>query len=401
MIESSGAARSAGSPAVVDASAGFRVGKDDAFASREAPHLVHVFPTFETGGMELRVASLINAMGAKFRHTILPLKPPTTAASAIAPEIALRLCPPGTKPMGPLALRRLLRRLEPDLLLTYNWGSFDAIMGTALFPFCPLIHNECGFGADESAGLKWRRRLVRRMLLPHLRKTITVSRALRDLLIEDVHVPESKVRFIQTGVDTDQFSPGRRRVWRREVNIPDDALLFGSVGRLRPEKNFPFLLEAFRRAEIPNSRLVLVGEGALRASLERAAAELGIGERVFFTGFVGDPAPLFQEMDVFVMSSLTEQTPNALLQAMATGLPCVCTNVGDTAELLGDPAFVFELNDRPAYLAALKALAASAPLRFDRGAANRARCEARYSFTRMVEAYRQEYIDAVASGGRR
>ena len=351
--------------------------------------------------MELRVASLINAMGAKFRHTILPLKPPTTAASAIAPEIALRLCPPGTKPLGPLALRRLLRQLEPDLLLTYNWGAFDAIIGTAFFPFCPVVHNECGFGADEGTGVKWRRRVLRRVFLPRLRKTIAVSRALRKLLVEDVRVPQSKVHFIQTGVDTDEFRPGRRREWRRQVNIPDDALLFGSVGRLGPEKNFGFLLKAFQEADIPNSRLVLIGDGALRASLERLAADLGLRDRVLFTGFVADPAPLFREMDVFVMSSLTEQTPNALLQAMATGLPCICTNVGDTKELLGDPGFVFELTDLPAYVAALKALSASARLRLDRGTANRARCEARYSFVGMVEAYSQEYMDAITAGGRR
>jgi glycosyltransferase involved in cell wall biosynthesis len=168
------------------------------------------------------------------------------------------------------------------------------------------------------------------------------------------------------------------------------------VGGLRPEKNLELLLRGFAAAKLPDARLALVGEGACRGRLERVAQELGIGPKVIFEGQVADTAPCLAAFDVFVMSSITEQTPNALLEAMACGLPAVATDVGDTGDILaqcGWPAVV-QPDDLQGYAARLREMAGSAQLREAVGSANRRRVLSDYSFERMVREYAELYFSA-------
>ena len=360
----------------------------------KAPHLVHVFPAFGMGGMQLRMASIINALGSEFRHTIVSLNGDSEAADAVSPGTAAFVLMRKLAPRGPLVLRKTIRDLGPNLLLTYNWGAFDALMGSAIFSFCPVVHNECGFGVDESVRLKWRRAFLRRVFLPRIHRTIVVSNRLVRILQDQVRLPPRQVRFIRTGVDTKRFRVERRWDWRRAAGVSDRDLLFGFVGRLGPEKNLAFLLQAFAEANIPDAKLALIGDGPLRDQLAQAGRDRGIADRLIFTGFVKDTAPYFMGLDVFLMSSITEQTPNALLQATATGLPCICTDAGDTACVLGPSPYVCGSGNLSAYIEALRGLASSQQLRESVGTANRQRCESEYSFSRMVAEYADEYRSA-------
>ena len=107
------------------------------------------------------------------------------------------------------------------------------------------------------------------------------------------------------------------------------------MGRLAPEKNLGLLLRAVAASGIAGVRVVLAGGGTCRAEWEALAADLGLGSRVIFPGFLADPASCYGAFDLFAMSSDTEQMPLALLEAMAAGLPAICTDVGDSAEILG------------------------------------------------------------------
>ena len=119
---------------------------------------------------------------------------------------------------------------------------------------------------------------------------------------------------------------------RQQWGIDDETVVYGFAGGLRGEKNLHLLLKAFGEAALPdNSHLALVGDGPDRAELEQLAARLGIGPRVSFRGHASDMSQVMPAFDVFVMSSRTEQTPNALLEAMACGLPVIATDVGDCA----------------------------------------------------------------------
>jgi glycosyltransferase involved in cell wall biosynthesis len=359
-------------------------------------HFLHIFPNFAPGGMELRVTRIINGMGPEVRHTILALLGNYDAREFIDRGIRVDCPEPPAKAnifRSVREFRTILGKYKPDLLLTYNWGSIDAVLSAWIAGVRPIVHHECGFGAEESVRLKTRRVLARRLLLRRAFAVAVTSRTLRDISIQQFKLPPDKVRWIRTGVDGERFRPGLSRDWRRQAGIGDEELLFGFLGGLRPEKNLGFLLRAFAAARTRNAKLALVGDGAERSQLEQTAREAGITERVLFAGRISDPSVCLAAFDVFVLPSCTEQTSNALLEAMACGLPAVATDVGDSRELLGDagPPVLVPSGDLQAYTEALTVLAGNTELRGRLGAANRRRCLEQYPLERMIREYEALY----------
>jgi glycosyltransferase involved in cell wall biosynthesis len=297
----------------------------------------------------------------------------------------------------PWRLRSLIREISPDVLVTYNWGAIDAVIGATFGRLCPIIHTDDGFSADEAAGPKWRRVLTRRFVLSRVHSTVVPSRTLERVALSLYRLPRSRVFWIPNGIDINRFQPRRDLAWRRLYQIPDDAFVLGTVAVLRPEKNLGHLLTAFSAARLDRSWLVIVGDGPCRTKLEELARRLGVGGNVIFTGSVPDPVPCYAALDMFVMSSVTEQMPVALLEAMACGLPALCTDVGDTREILGeesDVPVVVPAGDVAAFRDALSALASRASRRKELGVRNRNRCLREYSFDRMVDRYAERYHDA-------
>ena len=366
--------------------------------------LLHVLPTFGIGGTELRVASLINGLGPDLSHFILPLNGATAAYAMLTHPKQAEIVPPPNRNGSLnyfLGLRRVLKSLSPELLLTYNWGSIDAVIAARLGNVCPVILNECGFGIDEAVHLNPKRMLTRRVLLNTIHTTIVVSSVLRDVALNRYRIRPDKVRLIRTGVDTQRFSPRPNPELRARLSLPEGYLVFGYVGGLRPEKHPQFLMKAYAAARIPHSRLLLVGDGQERTSLQHLAGDLAIENETVFAGMVSDTSPYFGAIDVFLMSSATEQTPNALLEAMAAGLPAVCTDVGDIAEILDcrSVPVIVKAGDLQGYVRALKSLAASPSVRQQLGKTNRHRCLLNYSQERMVQEYREAYFSALCPSG--
>jgi glycosyltransferase involved in cell wall biosynthesis len=148
----------------------------------------------------------------------------------------------------------------------------------------------------------------------------------------------SLCKLLYYGIDLDPFRAHRDRSLRATLRLPLDAFVIGHVGRFVEQKNHRFLLEIVQRvADVdPKTRLLLIGDGPLRATIERRAAELGIAERVVFAGLRSDvPRLLLSAVDVFVMPSLHEGLGLALLEAQAAGLPCiVADSVPNEAEVI-------------------------------------------------------------------
>ena len=363
-------------------------------------HLMHVFPGFAPGGAELRMTRIMNGMGPGVRHTVLSLNGYWGARDSIDAEIPTEYV---TAPPGGggrfyfLELQSAIRRRHPDVLLTYNWGAIEATIGGWLGNICPIIHNECGFGADESAGFKTSRVLTRWIVLNQVFAVAVTSRAMREVATRVFRLPAEKVHWIRTGVDVERFRPGLSRDWRREIGVGDDELLAGFLGGFRPEKNLPLLIRAFASARIPKAKLALVGDGFGGEQLRRLVGELRCEDSVIFAGHAADPVACLAALDVFALSSCTEQTSNALLEAMACGLPAVATDVGDSADLLG-AEYVVPSGDECEFALALAALAESAELRCRMGAANRRRCVERHPLAGMVHQYEALYRAAAASG---
>lgn len=375
------------------------------------PHLLHVLPTFVPAGIEMRTVNLIAGFGGDFRHSILSMDGQTDAMDRLPAGAPVRLLPTPEK-AGSLRtaarLRQILREEKPDLLLTYNWGAFDALLAARSLGFRRVVHHEDGFNAEEAHSFKRRRILARRALLPWVPRLIVPSARLRDIATRLWKMPTDRVRLVRNGIRLDVFVPGEAPdpELRRELGIPQDVLVVGAVGGLRPVKNFVRLLDACAAAGPDRSperplHILIVGEGEERPLLEERAARPDLQGRVHLAGYRSDVHRLYRAMDLFAITSDTEQMPVCLLEAMASGLPVVSTDVGDVKTVL--PAeqerWLVGLREETATVSTLAAriseLARDLQVRRRLGALNRRRVEERYSFEGMLSAYREIYHEVL------
>jgi len=367
-------------------------------------HFCHILASFDPGGFELRTVELMNALGARVRHTIIATNGTYGAAQRIRDDVSFEIVPPPTGKGAlsyPLKLREVLTRVRPNLLLTYNWGAIDAVAGAVIGSrICPVIHAEDGFGPEESAGLKSRRIWARRLLLKRVNAVVVPSRVLARIAAQQFRVPPARLNYIPNGVDADRFRDEHDLEWRRQHGIPDDAVLCGTVGRMRPEKNLGLLLEAFVAANVPELRLALAGDGPESDALKRRCREIDRQGHIVFAGNLSDPASFYRSLDFFVMSSVTEQMPVALLEAMSSGLAVLATDVGDIREMLGQtatPTTLANSGDIQALAEGLRKLALDAAFRRTLGSRNRQTVVERYTVSKMVERYRGLYEAVLSS----
>lgn len=348
----------------------------------------------------MRFVRLANAFGPDVSYTVLAMDGKFEAASLITPSVSVRLVRPHTRsfPQSVISIRKLIRRIRPDLVVTNNWGSMDAVMASCTAGVCPTIHSEDGFGSDEAIRLKTRRVLTRRALLNCIQTTVVPSKTLLRIAREQYRVRESKITYIPNGIDTARFTPRRCLETRLSLGATDETAVIGFVGHLRPEKTVHVLLEAFARAALTDALLVLVGEGPCRTELTSLAERLGIAPRVRFVGHTEDPRRYLAAMDVFALSSATEQMPLSILEAMASGLPVVATDVGDCADMLGTKDFpvIVPCGDVDSFSHALQWLASRADLRHQLGNSNRERAASSYSTNTMFSAYAALYSRTTA-----
>lgn len=172
-------------------------------------------------------------------------------------------------------------------------------------------------------------------------RTIAVSESVRQIEIQRAKLSQDKVVTIHNGIDTEKFanlSPLSGLSVREELNVSADVPLLGSVGRLDSPKGYDDLLTALVkiREQVPNVKLLLVGEGKLLENLRRQAETLALNEAVIFTGRRSDIPKLMSAMDVFVLPSRWEGMPNVLLEAMAARCSVVATRVGGVSEVVLD-----------------------------------------------------------------
>ena len=177
-------------------------------------------------------------------------------------------------------------------------------------------------------------------------------------------------------------------------------MVVGSIAGLRAVKNLPLLARAFAISGV-KGRLRIVGEGPERAAIESAADAAGIRDRLDLPGFNPDPASALREFDIFALSSDSEQQPISVIEAMASGLPVVSTDVGDVRDMVAEEnqPFIVPVHREDLLGDALAQLAANPDMRASIGAANRAKALQIFDEKRMVTAYRTLYEEAMEERG--
>ncbi len=168
-------------------------------------------------------------------------------------------------------------------------------------------------------------------------RLVTTGEALREQLIRDNGVEPARVDSVPTGIDTSTFKPGRKAEARRELELPSAVPLIGIVATLRSWKGHRFLIDALPFLRHGDAHLLIIGDGPQRDALFQQVARMQIGDRVTFAGQQDDVWRWLNALDVFVLPSYAnEGVPQALLQAMFSGVPCVTTDAGAIPEIARD-----------------------------------------------------------------
>ncbi len=299
----------------------------------------------------------------------------------------------------PLRLARYLRGRGVGLVHCHNFGAFvyGALAGR-LASCRGILYTAHGpdFPCEK------RRRLFQR--LPLADHIIAVSEKVRRSAVERVGIPPERVTTIVNGIDVRGFSASAQgpKV-RSELGAKADTPLVGSVARLSWEKDHETLFRAFSRLlpEHPDVRLLVVGDGPLRRSLEERVRDLALGDAVQFLGTRRDVPDVLAALNVFVLASREEGLPVALLEAMAAGLPVVATSVGGIPDVVvdGETGLLVPPGDPARLSEAIFRLMNNGEEARAMGREASKRVAERFDVSRMVRAYEDVYLRVL--GGNR
>ncbi len=383
-------------------------------ATDPRPLVLHVVHRFDTGGLENGLVNLINHMpAAAYRHAVLALTEVTEFKRRVQRDdvefIALNK-PPGQGLWLYRKFMRELARLRPAVVHTRNLGTLEFQVPAALAGVPVRIHGEHGRDIDDLDGSSRRHRWLRRGYSPFVHHYVALSTDLRSYLVDRIGIAPDRVTQIYNGVDSQRFTP---RASDDRPGLPGfpfgDPRLFvvGTVGRMQAVKAQTLLAQAFvlalqrEPALRQRLRLVMVGDGPLRAQAQAVLDAAGAAELAWLPGERTDVPGLMQAMDAFVLPSLAEGVSNTILEAMASGLPVLATAVGANAELVehGATGCIVPSADADAMSAAMAAWAGAPDSARRSGQAGRLRAMQNFSMPAMAEGYRALYESLLEQSG--
>lgn len=377
------------------------------------PLVAHILHRFDTGGLENGVVNLINRLPAeRFSHAVVAL-------DRVVPEFARRVTrddvqfislhkPPGSTAKFFPRLYRLFRSLRPHIVHSRNLAGLDCQLPAWAAGVPVRIHGEHGRDVGDLDGSNRKNQWNRRLLRPFVQHWVALSRDLESTLTGPVGVPPARITRICNGVDSERFRPatgGRAPIAGSPFNDPG-LWLVGTVGRMQTVKNQPALARAFvqvlqRQPGLrPRLRLVMVGDGPLRAEAQTVLDAAGLADCAWLPGERSDVADVMRGLDAFVLPSLAEGISNTILEAMASGLPVLATAVGGNPDLVaaGQTGLLVPAGDDDALAAALLQLAGDPAAATAMGHAGRARVEREFSLEAMVGAYQGLYERMLKDG---
>jgi glycosyltransferase involved in cell wall biosynthesis len=347
-------------------------------------------------GWEVRMVSLLPPHGDLF-----PLR------EAGIPVQSLQMLPGIPDPRAMLRLGRILRSWKPRILHSHmEHANLLARATRLLYPVPVLI---CTLHSLRMYAVKtdtpWLKEAAHRVTNFLAEATTAVCNVAGERYVRVKAVSRDRMRVIPNGVDTARFRPNRetRETVRRALRL-ENSFTWLAVGRCEMAKDHGTMLRAFAQVsrDSPDTILLIVGGGSLRREMEQLSETLGIATRVRFLGQRADVADLLNGVDGYVMSSLFEGLPLALLEAAASGLPIVATDVGGNAEIVteGSTGFLAPPRAPEALAIAMRRLMSmSEEARMRMGANGRAFCISHFQFDKIVDLWETLYGELLQRKG--
>ena len=368
------------------------------------PLVAHVMYRFDVGGLENGIVNLINHMPHEaYRHAIISLTEITDFRKRIMRDdvefIALNK-PPGHALWIYPQLYKLFRELRPAIVHSRNLGALEVVVPAWAAGVPVRIHGEHGRDVGDLDGSRKKYQWVRRIYQPFVTHFIALSRDLEHYLTDKIGIRPAKVSQIYNGVDAARFHPAGLRQPMEGCPFSDPAFwIIGTVGRMQTVKDQTTLARAFIRAleiapELKDClRLIMIGDGPLKAQSQSLLEKAGLRERAWLPGERNDVAEILRGLDGFVLPSLAEGVSNTILEAMASGLPVIATDVGGNRELIdaGTTGELVPVSDVEAMANRIVEYVCNRERAQRAGQAGRVAVEQKYSLTAMVEQYQGLY----------
>jgi glycosyltransferase involved in cell wall biosynthesis len=367
--------------------------------------ILHVIADFGVGGAEVGLARLVNNLhGEKMQHAICSLGPNLTTKKLLCPDIdcfSLEIL--GSNYSVFYRLAKVLRERAIDIVHVNNLAPWFDVAIAARIAGCKCI--ETFHGIEETfASFSLIRQLILRTA-EKLSAAITVvdfSVAIR--LAELTGIDKNRINVIPNAVDINDFSPAKniveKEILKKQLGFAEHDFLIGCVAGLRPVKNHQDLIHAFAKilTEIGGGKeivhLVLVGDGPLRGDLEMLASSLGVANKVNFLGNRNDVPTILKALDLFVLNSRTEGMSYAVIEAMASGVPVVATNVGANVDLVSheNDGLLVEQGNAGQLKDMVLQLILDREQRLMFGGNARSKIENSYSFEKIIDSYKNLYL---------
>ncbi|WP_372739341.1 TIGR03088 family PEP-CTERM/XrtA system glycosyltransferase [Neptunomonas sp.] len=370
--------------------------------------IVHIIYELGTGGLENGLVNIINRMPSeRYRHVIICLTHATDFSNRItAPDVnVIELHKQSGHDLSVYwRLQKIIWKLKPDIVHTRNLAALEMQALTILTLGTKRIHGEHGRDIYDLDGKNKRYNQFRKLMSLFVHQYTVVSKDLENWLNQTVNIPGKKIKQIYNGVDLSRFYPAKIKkldLLPKSLRV-DDAIILGTVGRIAEVKDQSTLLKAFNILLKENAqlsgrlRLIIIGEGPLYNSLADEVSSLGLVDKVWMPGDRSDIPELLRLMDTFILPSLNEGISNSILEAMATGLPVVATNIGGNPELVDEETgCLVTVGDFNGLASVLNDLVSNQEKMRAMGLAGLEKIQSEFDWDRTVANYLEIYDDLV------
>lgn len=365
--------------------------------------ILHIINSFGIGGMENGLINIINHLDPEeFKHEICCIRKSGSAKHRLKRKVKIYEVnqPDGVSLSQYVNMIRVIRKSDPDIVHTRNWGAIDGIISARLVGVKNIVHGEHGWNIHDPLGQSLKRGIVRKIFFLWAKKVIAVSKDISRWLERGCRINPEKIETIINGVDTDKFVPydDIDVEFKKQFCDPENFII-GTVGRLDPIKNFDLLIQSVSQLNPVEKKLklLIVGSGNELDRLRETARAYGIPDSVIFTGERNDLYRIYRLMDVFVLPSKNEGVSNTILEAMASGLPVIASNAGGNPELINHElsGLLVEPGSVPSLTNALKVYMNQPSFKIAMGKNARKEAVENFSLGQMLLKYKNTYRSLV------
>jgi len=369
--------------------------------------ILHLLYKLTFGGTERVIVNLVNSSSRNIRNYIYSfcdynktfmkeLTRPEKVVFSIGKQ-------EGNDFSIPFKIASFCRHHDVDIIHSLGWATYaEGLFAAGISgKKCKFIHSFRGKTIEDTINIPQRRILAQHFFSIFCDAIITPSEKSRKEYSRLINIDPEKIKVIYNGVDINKFqidSSDSLKEKMKEFGLKKEDIVIGSVARFDPVKNIDALVRAFARlpkSALEKCKMLLLGDGPELPFVRNTAKDLGVKEKVIFAGMRSDIPQCLSLVDIYVQPSKFEGVPNAVLEAMAAGLPVIATNVGGVPEIVEDgrTGILVEVDDEKTLARSIELLIEDPEKRRKMGSLGRKRVTSLFSIEKMVSEYEKLYED--------